>query len=82
VAETHQVISITHLPQSAVYGRQHFVVTKEVSKGRTKMRIEQLDDPRRIDEIARMLGGKGSTSVVESHARELLASARAGTPAS
>ena len=76
VAETHQVISITHLPQSAVYGQQHFVVSKEVVKGRTQMHIELLDEPRRVDEIARMLGGKGLTSVIESHARELLASAK------
>lgn len=75
VAETHQVISITHLPQSAVYGQHHFVVSKEVMKGRTKMRIEALDEAGRVDEIARMLGGKGLTSVIESHARELLASA-------
>lgn len=75
VAETHQVISITHLPQSAVYGQQHYVVSKEVVKGRTKMRIERLDAQKRVDEIARMLGGKGLTSVIESHARELLASA-------
>lgn len=75
VAESHQVISITHLPQSAVYGRQHFVVTKDVVKGRTKMQIAALDAAGRIDEIARMLGGKGLTTVIESHARELLASA-------
>jgi len=76
VAETHQVISITHLPQSAVYGRQHFVVSKEVVRGRTRMRIAPLDASGRVDEIARMLGGKGLTSVIESHARELLASAK------
>ncbi|MCL1919817.1 MAG: DNA repair protein RecN, partial [Kiritimatiellaeota bacterium] len=35
VAQTHQVISITHLPQSAVYGHQHYVVSKDVVKGRT-----------------------------------------------
>ncbi|HOE60235.1 MAG TPA: DNA repair protein RecN [Kiritimatiellia bacterium] len=75
VAETHQVISITHLPQSAVYGHRHVVVTKEVVRGRTRMRITTLDDAGRVDEIARMLGGKGLTSVIESHARELLASA-------
>jgi DNA repair protein RecN (Recombination protein N) len=75
VAEAHQVVSITHLPQSAVYGHQHFVVSKEVVKGRTKMRIARLDEPQRVDEIARMLGGKGLTSVIENHARELLASA-------
>jgi DNA repair protein RecN (Recombination protein N) len=77
VAESHQVVSITHLPQSAVYGRQHYVVSKEVAKGRTKMRIQPLDDAGRVDEIARMLGGKGLTSVIESHARELIASAQA-----
>ncbi len=76
VAENHQVVSITHLPQAAVYGHHHFVVSKEVVKGRTLMRIEELDTPQRIDEIARMLGGKGLTSVIESHARELLASVR------
>ncbi len=76
VAQNHQVISITHLPQAAVYGHQHFVVSKEVVKGRTKMRIEALTDAQRVDEIARMLGGKGLTSVIESHARELIASAR------
>ena len=76
VAKCHQVISITHLPQAAVYGHQHFVVSKEVIKGRTKMRIEALDAAQRIDEIARMLGGKGLTTVIESHARELLASAK------
>ncbi len=75
VAESHQVISITHLPQSAVYGRQHFVVTKDVVKGRTRMQIAEIDAAERVDEIARMLGGKGLTSVIESHARELLASA-------
>ncbi len=76
VAQGHQVIAITHLPQSAVYGHQHYVVTKAVVKGRTRTRIEALDEPGRIDELARMLGGKGLTPVVESHARELLASVR------
>jgi DNA repair protein RecN (Recombination protein N) len=75
VAESHQVISITHLPQSAVYGQQHYRVTKDVVKNRTRMQITLLEDGDRVDEIARMLGGKGLTSVIESHARELLASA-------
>jgi DNA repair ATPase RecN len=39
------------------------------------MQITLLEGPARVDEIARMLGGKGLTSVIESHARELLASA-------
>lgn len=76
VAGSHQVISITHLPQAAVYGHQHYVVSKEVVRGRTKMRIAALDDSQRVDEIARMLGGKGLTSVIESHAIELLAAVK------
>jgi DNA repair protein RecN (Recombination protein N) len=76
VAKSHQVISITHLPQSAVYGQQHYRVTKDVIKNRTRMQVQLLSPEERIDEIARMLGGKGLTSVIESHARELLASAQ------
>jgi len=76
VAETHQVLSITHLPQSAVYGHRHYVVSKDVVNGRTKMKVELLADDSRIREIARMLGGTGLTGIVETHAREMLASAR------
>lgn len=75
VAQNHQVLCITHLPQSAVFGNQHYRVEKSVADGRTRTHIRLLDQQGRIDEIARMLGGKGSTSVVEEHAKELLASA-------
>lgn len=75
VAQNHQVLCITHLPQSAVYGERHYRVGKSVSDGRTRTHIRLLDQQGRIDEIARMLGGKGSSSVVEEHAKELLASA-------
>ncbi|MDA3924161.1 MAG: DNA repair protein RecN [Kiritimatiellae bacterium] len=78
VAKSHQVISITHLPQSAVYGEQHVKVSKEVVNKRTKMTAEILNPEQRVDEIARMLGGKGLTSVIENHAREMLESATAG----
>lgn len=77
VAKNHQVVCITHLPQSAVFGEHHFVVQKEVSRNRTCTRIRELDEAGRVDEIARMLGGKGLTSVVEKHAKELLAAAKA-----
>ena len=42
VARHHQVISITHLPQSAVYGDKHFVVSKDVIDGRTKSMVKTL----------------------------------------
>lgn len=72
VARHHQVIAITHLPQSAVYGGRHFVVAKAVSGGRTRSAISEVCGDARVNEIARMLGGEKATSVVMRHARELL----------
>ena len=77
VARHHQVIAITHLAQSAVYGERHFAVSKTVSGGRTRSSIRELEGEARIGEIARMLGGVRLTSVVAQHARELLALAAA-----
>ncbi len=72
VAKHHQVIAITHLPQSAVYGERHLVVAKTVSGGRTRSAVRALEGDERVEEIARMLGGANLTSVVMRHARELL----------
>lgn len=72
LALRHQVIAITHLPQSAVYGARHFTVAKAVTGGRTRTRISVVDGEARVAEIARMLGGKKLTSVVMRHAEELL----------
>ncbi|MDA0321956.1 MAG: DNA repair protein RecN [Verrucomicrobia bacterium] len=71
VAESHQVICITHLPQVAAHGRTHFKVTKEVAKGRTFTTIRVLDDSERTEEIARMLGDE-SSATARQHAEELL----------
>jgi DNA repair protein RecN (Recombination protein N) len=70
VAECHQLICITHLPQVAAYGTTHLAVSKSVQDGRTYTEVQLLDPESRPDEIARMLGGKGSTSL--QHAREML----------
>ncbi len=75
VAEHHQVIAITHLPQSAVFGEHHFVVAKNVSGGRTRTSIHLLTGDERVAEISRMLGGDSTTGVVTRHARELLENA-------
>lgn len=80
VARHHQVIAITHLPQSAVYGARHLAVAKAVSGGRTRSTIQPLEGEARVAEIARMLGGTSLTSVVEQHARELLTLAQADAP--
>ena len=72
VAKGRQVIAITHLPQSAVYGERHLIVSKGVSGGRTRTRIEVAEGEDRVKEVARMLGGEKLTSVVRRHAEELL----------
>jgi len=72
VAQCHQLICITHLPQVAAFGTTHLAVSKKVDDGRTYTEVELLDADSRPDEIARMLGGKESTGVTLQHARELL----------
>ena len=72
VAASRQVIAITHLPQSAVYGDRHLVVAKKVSGGRTRTEISEVKGEDRVSEIARMLGGEKLTSVTRKHAQELL----------
>lgn len=72
VAEHHQVLCITHLPQVAVHGSTHFVVRKFVQDERTLTDIAPVADKARIEEVARMLGGKDLTSVTLQHAAEML----------
>ena len=72
VAGKRQVLCITHLPQVAAQGRQHYVVTKEVRAGRTSAGIEPVIGEARTEELARMLGGRDLTSVTLKHAAEML----------
>ena len=72
VAAARQVICITHLPQVAVQGATHYVVVKQVKDGRTVTRIAPVEEEARVEEVARMLGGRQLTSVTLQHAREML----------
>ncbi len=72
LASHHQVIAITHLPQSAVYGDVHLLVEKSVASGRTFTAVTPVEGERRAMEIARMLGGGDASGIVAAHARELL----------
>jgi DNA repair protein RecN (Recombination protein N) len=74
LAQHHQIVCITHLPQIAKFGDHHFKIEKIVSDGRTKTQITPLTDKERIIEIARMLGGVKITQATLEHARELMAS--------
>jgi DNA repair protein RecN (Recombination protein N) len=59
----HQVICITHLPQVAATASSHFVVTKEVVRGRTYSQLREVTGKGRQEEIARMLGGKSESAL-------------------
>ena len=73
IGANHQVVCITHLPQVAALGDNHFVVEKDQSGDRATVCIEKLDvgDDPRIIELARMLGDREAGSAL-SHAKELL----------
>ncbi|MFN9774304.1 MAG: DNA repair protein RecN [Burkholderiales bacterium] len=72
LGESRQVLCVTHLPQVAAKANQHFSVSKQQDADRTTSLIERLDRGRRVEEIARMLGGVAITATTRKHARELL----------
>jgi len=74
LSRTHQVFCVTHLPQLAVFGDQHYQVQKLVDKGRTLTRVEQLDGEPRLLELSQMLGEVGEGTIRSAH--ELLQTAR------
>jgi DNA repair protein RecN (Recombination protein N) len=72
VSALHQVLCITHLPQVAIHGRQHYAIGKTVQDDRTATTAARLSEEERVEEIARMLGGRDMTAVTLDHAREML----------
>ena len=72
LAAYHQIVCITHLPQIACQGEAHFLVKKEITNGRTEASISELSPGARVQEIARLLGGREITSQAVANAREML----------
>lgn len=72
LGQQRQVLCITHLPQVAACGHQHFSVRKEIHDEHTFSHIMSLDAHARIDELARMLGGSLITETTRAHALEML----------
>jgi DNA repair protein RecN (Recombination protein N) len=68
----HQVLCITHLPQIAACADVHFRVVKRPRGGRTQVRIERLGPEERVEEIARMAGGRAVGDAAREYARALL----------
>ena len=74
LSRSHQVFCVTHLPQLAVFGDQHYQVQKLVDKGRTLTRVENLEGEPRLLELSQMLGEVGEGTLRSAH--ELLQTAR------
>ena len=72
MSQKMQVITITHLPQIAAKGNQHYKVFKEEVNNITITNLKQLSEDERIVEIAEMLSGKNISDSALTHAKELL----------
>ncbi|MGQ9524083.1 MAG: DNA repair protein RecN [Armatimonadota bacterium] len=71
LAETNQVLCVTHLPQIAAAAHNHYCVRKVEAGGRTQVEVKQLYGDERLRELARMLGDPESESALR-HARSML----------
>ena len=71
VANAHQGICITHLPQIASMADTHFLIEKNVENGHTISGIKKLYDDEITEELARMLGGSAITDAVLTNAKEM-----------
>ncbi len=78
LADSCQVMCVTHLPQVAGKASAHFSISKVVQNERTKVNVATLSAEQRVGELARMLGGDGSSDAATQHAREILSLASSG----
>lgn len=75
LGQNGQIICVTHLPQVASQGDNHYFISKKEVKGKVSSSIDLLDTQARTEEIARMLGGVEMTEQTIAHAREMLETA-------
>ena len=78
LAERHQILVVTHLPQVAAFADQQIRVSKRTDGDTTEAATIELEDEARVEEIARMLSGQPGSEVGREHAVELLAEADRG----
>jgi DNA repair protein RecN (Recombination protein N) len=72
MAASHQVISISHLPQIAAQGKAHYYVYKDNSSDKTISKMKLLSEEERVKEIAQMIGGSKPSETAIQSAKELL----------
>jgi DNA repair protein RecN (Recombination protein N) len=75
VAERHQVLVVTHLPQVAAFAHEQVAVAKEEKGGRTVASARIVREGERVVELSRMLSGQPESAAARDHAEELLATA-------
>jgi DNA repair protein RecN (Recombination protein N) len=78
LAQHHQVLCITHLPQIASFAERHLTVRKAIVNKSTETTVREMAGDERVQELAEMIGGSRITEVTRAQARELL---EAGQPA-
>ncbi|TJX16272.1 DNA repair protein RecN [Tissierella creatinini] len=72
ISKSHQVISISHLPQIAALADSHYVISKNINNKKAITKIERLSDEERVVEMARLLGGVDVTETTLKHAKEMI----------
>ncbi len=72
LARFHQVITITHLPQIAAFGKAHYLVEKIGVDGRVTSSIKKIDDEEKIKEVAKLMSGEQITDASLQGAKELI----------
>lgn len=73
MAQNHQVITISHLPQIAAKGNHHYFVYKDNSQEKSVSKIKLLSEEERSLELAKMIGGDNPSNSAIQSAKELLA---------
>ncbi|MEQ9164946.1 MAG: DNA repair protein RecN [Fulvivirga sp.] len=74
MAQNHQIITISHLPQIAAKGDQHYFVFKDNSNAKAVSKIRELQGEDRVIEIAKMIGGDQPSNIAFENAKELMQS--------
>ena len=72
ISKGRQVLCVTHLAQVAALADAHMKVEKKVVQGRTYSFLQALSRAQRVDELARMMGGREVTALTRKHAHEFL----------
>jgi DNA repair protein RecN (Recombination protein N) len=72
LSKSNQVLCVTHLPQIATFGDQHYVIEKKEAGGRMRTSIRPVTGEERTEEVARMLSGAKLTETSRKHAEQMI----------